>query len=80
MYRLVFRHGFGLTLAGLVFGLACAAAVTHAMRALLFNTVPTDPAAWLAMVAVVAVSTAVACLIPAHRAAAADPTAALRAE
>lgn len=74
LYRLVFRHGFILMLAGLVLGLAGAAAVTRAMRTLLFNTAPTDPTAWLGMILILVISTAAAGALPARRTAGADPT------
>ena len=80
LYGLVFRHGFVLTGAGLVVGLAGAAAFTRWLETLLFNTSPADPTAWLAMVAVVILSTALACAVPARRAASASPTSALGAE
>ena len=65
---------------GLLLGLAGAAAVTPWLRALLFDTAPTDPAAWAAMFGILAISSLVACLLPARRAADADPTIALRME
>ena len=80
LYGLVFRHGFVLTSAGLVVGFAGAAAFTRWLETLLFNTSPADSTAWLAMVVVVILSTAVACAAPARRAASASPTSALAAE
>lgn len=80
LHRLVFRQGFVLMLAGLAIGLAGAAATTQWMRTLLFDTAPTDPTAWVGMVLVVVLSTAAACVLPARRAAAADPTITLRSD
>jgi len=80
LYRLVFRQGFALALAGLAVGFAAAASVTHVLESLLFETSPADPASWGTMVIVVVVSTGIACVVPARRAAAADPTATLRSE
>jgi putative ABC transport system permease protein len=80
LHRLVFRQGFALMAAGLLLGLAGAAATARWLRTLLFDTAPTDPTAWLGMVLVVVLSTALACLLPARRAAAADPTITLRAD
>lgn len=80
LYALVFRHGFRLTFMGLLVGLAGATAVIPWLRSLLFDTAPTDPAAWAAMFGILAISSLVACLLPARRAADADPTIALRAE
>lgn len=80
LYALVFRHGFSLTFMGLTLGLAGAAGVTPWLKSLLFDTAPTDPAAWAAIIGTVAISSLIACLRPARRAADADPTIALRAE
>ena len=80
LHRLVFRQGFALMAGGLLLGLAGAAATARWIRTLLFDTAPTDPAAWLGMILVVVLSTALACLLPARRAAAADPTVTLRAD
>ena len=80
LYGLVFRHGFVLTSAGLVVGFAGAAAFTQWLETLLFNTSPTDSTAWLAMIVVVILSTAVACAAPARRAASASPASALAGE
>jgi putative ABC transport system permease protein len=80
LYGLVFRHGFTLTVVGLAIGIAGSAGVARFLRGLLFNTAATDATAWIAMTAVVLLSTAVACFVPARRAAGADPTRALRLE
>jgi ABC-type lipoprotein release transport system permease subunit len=80
LYGLVFRHGFTLTVLGLAIGLAGSAGASRVLRGLLFNTEATDATAWTAMTAVVLLSTAVACFVPARRAAGSDPTWALRSE
>ena len=80
LYALVMKHGLALDGAGLAFGLAGAFAATRFLRSLLFETSTTDAAAWTTMIAVVLVSTCVASVWPARRAAAADPTRALRAD
>jgi ABC-type antimicrobial peptide transport system permease subunit len=80
LYGLVFRHGLGLTAAGLAIGAAGSAAATRLMKDLLFNTAPTDTASWTAMIATLGAAALVACLLPARRAAAAEATVALRAE
>jgi predicted permease len=80
LYRLVFRQGFLLMLVGLALGLGGAALATRSMRTLLFETAPTDPTAWLGMILIVLITTAAACVLPARRAAGADPTVALRSE
>ena len=80
LYGLVLRHGLGLTAAGLAIGAAGSAAAARVMKDLLFNTAPTDLVSWTAMVATLGVAALVACLLPARRAALAEPTGALRAE
>jgi predicted permease len=80
LYGLVLRHGLGLVAAGLLIGAAGAALATSLVASLLFETRATDASAWAGMVGALAASATLACLIPARRAAAADPTAALRTE
>ncbi len=80
LYGLVFRHGFMLTVVGLAIGTAGSAVVARVLRGLLFNTDAADATAWVSMTAIVALSTAVACFVPARRAAASDPAWALRSE
>jgi predicted permease len=80
VYALVLRHGLALAVTGLGIGIAGAAAATRLLDSLLFNTPATDRSAWLGMVAVVTGVATLACLLPARRAASADPTASLRAE
>jgi putative ABC transport system permease protein len=80
LYQLVFRQGFRLMCVGLAIGLGGAMLATRSMQTLLFETAPTDPTAWVGMVLVVLMTTAAACVLPARRTAAADPTVALRSE
>ena len=77
---LVFRQGMTLTIAGLAIGLAGALAAGRALAPLLFGISGSDPVtcAWVAAV-LIAVA-AVACWIPARRAAQVDPAITLRAE
>jgi putative ABC transport system permease protein len=80
LYGLVLRHGLGLVAVGLLIGVAGAALATQLVASLLFETPATDTSAWASMTGLLALSATLACLIPARRAAGADPTAALRAE
>jgi putative ABC transport system permease protein len=80
LYGLVLRHGLGLVAAGLVIGVAGARLATEFVASLLFETQATDASAWAGMVGAVAASATLACLIPARRAAHADPTTALRTD
>jgi putative ABC transport system permease protein len=78
--RLVLRQGLGVTAAGLVLGLAAAAATTRLLGSLLFGVTPLDAAAFAAAPLLLLAVALVACLVPARRAAAVDPTEALRSE
>jgi putative ABC transport system permease protein len=80
LYRLVLGRGLGLTALGLAFGLAGALAAGRAVESLLYETSALDPAAFLGMAVVLTATAFIACLLPARRAAAADPLSALRSE
>jgi len=77
---LVVREGMGLTLIGVAIGLAGAAAATRALATLLFGVSRLDPATYAGVVVLLAGVSAVACWIPAWRAARVDPSITLRAE
>jgi predicted permease len=73
VYRLVLRDGMRPVLIGLAIGGAAAALASRALGSLLHDIAPVDPASYaIAMVAFAAVS-ALACLVPARRAASIDP-------
>jgi putative ABC transport system permease protein len=78
--KMVLEHGLALTAIGIALGLAGAIAATRMLKTLLFSTSPTDPLTFaLVTLFFVLVATA-ACLIPARRAAAVDPSSAIRHE
>ena len=78
--RWVFADGMRPVLAGLAAGMAGAIAMAQALRGVLFGIAPTDPLS-LGIVLLVLLSTsALACYLPARRAAALDPMMALRQE
>ena len=77
---LVVREGMGLTLVGVAIGLAGAAAASRALATLLFGVSRLDPATYAGVIALLAGVSAVACWIPAARAARVDPSITLRAE
>jgi predicted permease len=76
--RLILRQGLGLTLTGLVVGFGLALAATRLVAALLFGVSPLDPLTFGGIAAVLAVTAAIACLVPAIRATRTDPMIALR--
>jgi putative ABC transport system permease protein len=77
---MVLKQGMALALAGSAAGALGALALTHAVKSLLFGVTPTDPATFGVVAAVLAAAAAVACYIPARRAAQVDPLQALRAD
>jgi predicted permease len=76
--RLVVGYGLRLSAAGIALGLIAALLLTRAMTAMLVGVRPTDPATFVAMGLVFFVIAALSAWLPARRAAALDPTAALR--
>jgi predicted permease len=76
--RLVLHSGAKLALLGCVLGVIGSFAVARVIRSLLFEVSPTDPLIHLAGIAIMMLMALLASLIPASRAAAADPVEALR--
>ena len=76
--RLVLSRGLRLTAAGVTLGAAAALALTRLLGYLLYGVSPRDPLAFGSALAVMAIAAAVACLLPARRAARTDPLRALR--
>ena len=77
---LVVRQGMTLVAAGGVIGVAAALAASGALSTLLFGVSRVDPATYAGVLALLGAVSAVACALPALRAARVDPTVALRAE
>jgi putative ABC transport system permease protein len=77
---LMLRQAMLPVLIGMAAGLAGAALVTDVMRGLLFGVDPFDPATFAAVSLLLGTIAAVACYVPARRAASVDPVVALRAE
>jgi putative ABC transport system permease protein len=77
---LVLRQGMTLTGFGVVVGLAGAVISSRAIAAMLFDVSCFDPVTYLGVVALLAAVSAVACSVPAWRAAKVDPMVALRCE
>ncbi len=78
--RMIVRQGLTPVTVGLTLGVALALAMTRVVAQMLFAVEPTDPMTYAAVIAVLATVAAIACLVPARRAAAIDPMRALRAD
>jgi len=77
---LVIRRGLSLTALGVVIGLFGAAAASHAIVTLLFGISQLDPITYLAVIALLALVSGLACWMPAWRASRIDPAITLRPE
>jgi predicted permease len=77
---LVMRQGLVLAGAGAVTGGVLAAVAARALSGLLYDVTPADPLAWGGALAIVLGTAAAANLVPARRAAAVEPSVALRVE
>jgi putative ABC transport system permease protein len=78
--RLVLREGMTMTAVGVGAGLVVAAAASRIIGSLLFATSRLDPAVYVGVAALLAGVAALACWVPAERAARVDPAETLRAE
>ncbi len=78
LLRLVMTRGLVLTATGLALGLVVALAATRLMGYLLYAVSPRDPWVFSSALAVMTVAALCACLVPAWRAAHADPLQVLR--
>jgi ABC-type antimicrobial peptide transport system permease subunit len=77
---MVMRQGALLAGAGALAGLLGAAAVTRLLRGMLFGVTPLDPLAYVGAGVLLLAAAALACYLPARRAARLDPVRALRTE
>ena len=80
IFRLVVGQGMRLAALGIAIELFAAFAVTRVMRSMLVGVSETDPLTFVAITALFVTVAALACLIPARRAARLDPVVALRQE
>jgi ABC-type antimicrobial peptide transport system permease subunit len=78
--QLVVGRGLVLTTLGLIIGLAGALGAGRLLRGFLFEITPADPLAVGASAGFMLLAGLVACYLPAHRAASADPVTVLRTE
>jgi predicted permease len=77
---MVVGSGISLVIVGLVLGAGGAAATTHLLREVLYETTPTDPLTFVGVVLLLLATALIAAYLPARRAARVDPMVALRAE
>jgi ABC-type antimicrobial peptide transport system permease subunit len=78
--KMVAGQGLTLSAIGIGFGLVAAFAVTRVMSSMLVGVSPTDPMTFAGISLFFLAVTALACWIPARRAARLDPVVALRDE
>jgi putative ABC transport system permease protein len=78
--KLVAGQGLKLAAVGVLIGAAGALALTRLIRGLLYGVSSFDPPTFVAMAALLAAVTAIACVLPALRATKVDPLVALRYE
>jgi putative ABC transport system permease protein len=80
LVAIVVREGLGIAAIGLAAGLAGAGLLTRFMQGALFGIEPLDAASFVAAPLVLLAVAALACVLPASRAASIDPARALRVE
>jgi putative ABC transport system permease protein len=78
--RLVLGQGAVLVGTGLAAGLLGAFVASRALRSVLYNVAPLDPAALISALLTLSLVALIACFVPARRASRVDPIEALRAE
>ncbi|MEO8501722.1 MAG: FtsX-like permease family protein, partial [Vicinamibacteria bacterium] len=78
--RLILRQGMTVTALGLALGVAASMSLSKLLEKLLFGVTPRDPVAFLIAPALLLLAASLACLVPAWRGAAVEPTEALRCE
>jgi putative ABC transport system permease protein len=78
--EIVFSQGLRLVGIGVALGVAGGAAVSRALRALLFGLSPFDPIAYVSVSMFLVAVALLACYLPARRATKVDPLTALRHE
>jgi ABC-type antimicrobial peptide transport system permease subunit len=76
----VMAESFRLTAVGLAIGFALSVAVGTVLAGVLYGITPTDPVTYVAVCALLAAASFLACYLPARRAAGTDPLTALRTE
>ena len=80
VFGLVVKHGVGLSALGIVVGIVGALALTRVMSTMLVGVSASDPLTFVSIAMLFLVIAALACWLPARRAAGLDPVTALREE
>jgi predicted permease len=80
VFALVLRYGAGVVALGATIGLGLSMLASLGLRGLLIGVGPFDPTTYAAVLGLIALMAAGACIIPARRAASVDPAEALRAD
>jgi ABC-type antimicrobial peptide transport system permease subunit len=80
VFALIVRQGLVLSAAGIAIGLAAALALAQTMTSMLVGVRARDPMTFVVITGLFLLVTAAASVLPARRAAAVDPTTALRGE
>jgi putative ABC transport system permease protein len=80
IHRLVLGEGLGVAGIGIAIGLLASAALTRAVSKLLFEVSTTDALTFVVVPALLLAIAALACFVPARRAARVDPNVTMRAE
>ncbi len=80
LHRLVLKRGVATAALGVVAGSLCSLGLTRFIQSLLFETAPYDVPVYVAVALTLLPAAAVACWLPARRAAKVDPVISLRAE
>lgn len=80
LHRLVMFRGLSAAGLGVGIGILAAVGLTHFMKSLLFETTPYDPAVYLGVAGILMLAGAIACWMPARRAARLDVVKLMRAE
>lgn len=78
LFRMILMEGLGLALVGTLIGLVAAWVFTRGLGALLYDVAPGDPLTFVAVTLVLLVASALACAVPAARAARTPPAVVLR--
>jgi predicted lysophospholipase L1 biosynthesis ABC-type transport system permease subunit len=78
IFKLVVGYGLRLSAVGIAIGVAAALGLTRVMTSMLVGVTSTDPSTFATMAVLFSLIAAIACWLPARRAAGLDPSTALR--